>query len=92
MIVSQWCLWQPLPETVLSAYQVEMYVCYRHADFWCPGITTYPVNNSTFVMLLWCTMLCALQTVKPDFSNYDENSAWPYLLDDFVDWMKSKSG
>ncbi len=32
------------------------------------------------------------QTVKPDFSNFDENSAWPYLLDEFVDFMKAKRG
>ncbi len=32
------------------------------------------------------------QTVKPDMSNFDggENSAWPYLLDEFVDHLRSK--
>ncbi len=30
-----------------------------------------------------------LQAVKPDLSNFEESgSAWPYLLDDFVDWMR----
>lgn len=29
-----------------------------------------------------------LQSVKPDFSNYDESAAWPYLLDEFVEHVK----
>ncbi|CAN1172306.1 DCN1-like protein 2 [Linum perenne] len=27
----------------------------------------------------------------PDLGNYDENQAWPLILDNFVDWMKKKS-
>nr|GMC71341.1 DCN1-like protein 4 [Ipomoea batatas] len=27
----------------------------------------------------------------PDFSNYDEELAWPLILDDFVDWMREKA-
>lgn len=26
----------------------------------------------------------------PDFSNYDEELAWPLILDNFVEWVKSK--
>ena len=35
----------------------------------------------------------ALQDVKPDLSNFDINSAtsaWPYLIDDFVEYVRSK--
>lgn len=32
-----------------------------------------------------------IKTVKPDFSNYEESSsAWPYLLDEFVEHMREK--
>ncbi|CAI0542514.1 unnamed protein product, partial [Linum tenue] len=27
----------------------------------------------------------------PDMANYDENQAWPLILDNFVDWKKEKS-
>ncbi|CAI9113905.1 OLC1v1014607C3 [Oldenlandia corymbosa var. corymbosa] len=28
----------------------------------------------------------------PDLSNYDPDMAWPWILDNFVDWMRSKQG
>jgi hypothetical protein len=37
-------------------------------------------------------LACDAQTVKPDFSNFDDSSAWPYLLDEFVEHMRSTSG
>jgi DCN1-like protein 1/2 len=36
--------------------------------------------------------LPVLQQIKPDFSNYDDAGAWPYLLDEFVEYMKKKNG
>ena len=27
--------------------------------------------------------------IKPDFSNYDTNDAWPTVYDDYVDFMKN---
>jgi hypothetical protein len=32
----------------------------------------------------------AAQQIKSDFTNYDESAAWPYLLDEFVEYMKEK--
>jgi hypothetical protein len=40
-----------------------------------------------------CNPLCLLlQTIKIDFSNFDDTAAWPYLLDEFVDHMREKRG
>ncbi|KAG2447128.1 hypothetical protein HYH02_007874 [Chlamydomonas schloesseri] len=38
----------------------------------------------------WQQLLDFIRSVKPDFSNFDENSAWPYLLDEFVEHMREK--
>lgn len=33
----------------------------------------------------WLQLLEFVRTVKADMSDYDENGAWPYLLDEFVE-------
>ena len=33
-------------------------------------------------------MLEFCQTVKPSLEGYEEDAAWPTLLDDFVTWKK----
>ncbi|OAE26540.1 hypothetical protein AXG93_3817s1020 [Marchantia polymorpha subsp. ruderalis] len=34
----------------------------------------------------WNAFLRFCDEIKPDLSNYDENQAWPLLLDNFVEW------
>ena len=36
-----------------------------------------------------CVLLCTRQ-VDADFGNYDENGAWPVLIDDFVEYSREK--
>ncbi|KAH7728042.1 RP42 protein [Aphelenchoides avenae] len=38
----------------------------------------------------WNLFLDFLYNVKPDCSNYDSSSAWPVLLDEFVDYIKAR--
>ena len=38
----------------------------------------------------WVQLLDFIRNISPDFSNYDENGAWPYLIDEFVAWKKEK--
>lgn len=38
----------------------------------------------------WMSFLEFTSVIKEDFSNYDENEAWPVLLDEFVEWMKNR--
>lgn len=36
----------------------------------------------------WCNVLEFSRTINLDLSNYDEDGAWPVLLDEFVDWHR----
>ncbi|XP_046926038.1 DCN1-like protein 5 isoform X3 [Lynx rufus] len=36
----------------------------------------------------WYNVLEFSRTVHADLSNYDEDGAWPVLLDEFVEWQK----
>ncbi|XP_023226656.1 DCN1-like protein 4 isoform X5 [Centruroides vittatus] len=38
----------------------------------------------------WCNVLEFSRTINSDLSNYDEDGAWPVLLDEFVEWLKAK--
>ncbi|XP_023932028.1 DCN1-like protein 4 isoform X1 [Lingula anatina] len=38
----------------------------------------------------WCNVLEFSRTIKPDLSNYDEDGAWPVLLDEFVEWTREQ--
>lgn len=36
----------------------------------------------------WMSFLDFATSVAPDFSNYDENMAWPVMLDEYVSWAQ----
>ncbi|XP_054271408.1 DCN1-like protein 4 isoform X1 [Macrosteles quadrilineatus] len=37
----------------------------------------------------WCNILEFSRTISNDLSNYDVDGAWPVMLDEFVEWLKS---
>jgi len=38
----------------------------------------------------WMNFFEFCEAVSPDLSNFDENSAWPVLLDEYVAWRREK--
>ncbi|CAG5115631.1 unnamed protein product [Candidula unifasciata] len=38
----------------------------------------------------WCNILEFSRTIKPSLDNYDEDGAWPVMLDEFVEWSKEE--
>lgn len=40
----------------------------------------------------WLMVYDLATQVKPDLSDYDADSAWPVLLDDFVEWVRADNG
>lgn len=40
----------------------------------------------------WMNILEFSRSIKADLSNYDENSAWPVLLDEYCEWARKQLG
>jgi DCN1-like protein 1/2 len=61
---------------------------WRYIEDWCEFLRKHhgrAVSRDT-----WTQLLDFMLNIKPDFSNYDENGAWPYLVDEFVTQTKAK--
>lgn len=67
---------------------------YKHLDCWCKFIkVSYYMHTihceqdkhkKAVTKDLWNQFYDFIKTVKPDFSNYDANGAWPSAIDEFV--------
>jgi DCN1-like protein 4/5 len=40
----------------------------------------------------WCNVLEFSRLINPDLSNYEEDGAWPVMLDEFVEWYREQQG
>jgi DCN1-like protein 4/5 len=38
----------------------------------------------------WCNILEFSRAIQPDLENYDEDGAWPVMLDEFVEWLSEQ--
>lgn len=48
----------------------------------CPSTTRITLDQ-------WDSILLFNSSIKLDLTDYDENSAWPILLDEYVEWRKA---
>lgn len=61
---------------------------WRHAEAWKDFLRTHhkrAVSRDT-----WNQLLDFIVSTAPNFSNYDDSGAWPYLLDEFVELMRKQ--
>lgn len=59
---------------------------WRYIDDWCTFLEEH--HNRAISRDTWQQLLEFIVTVKPDLSDYDDAGAWPYLVDEFVEWMR----
>ncbi|XP_020110500.1 DCN1-like protein 2 isoform X2 [Ananas comosus] len=54
-------------------------------DHWCEFLQAR--HNKAISRDTWSQLLEFVRTIDPDLSNYDEQGAWPYLIDEFVEYL-----
>mmetsp|Transcript_13398 Transcript_13398/g.34367 ORF Transcript_13398/g.34367 Transcript_13398/m.34367 type:complete len:252 (-) Transcript_13398:1458-2213(-) len=55
---------------------------------WCDFLQEH--HNRAISKDTWTQLLDFIKSIKPDFSNFDDNGAWPYLIDEFVEYVNEK--
>eukprot|EP00878_Enallax_costatus_P003752 GHUV01003968.1.p1 GENE.GHUV01003968.1~~GHUV01003968.1.p1 ORF type:complete len:254 (+),score=70.65 GHUV01003968.1:404-1165(+) len=79
-------------ETALAMWNL-LYVDdrrWQYIDDWCEFLQKH--HNRAISKDTWVQLYEFARQIKPDFSNFDEAGAWPYLMDEFVDHMKKQNG
>ncbi|XBI79612.1 hypothetical protein VPH35_089018 [Triticum aestivum] len=54
-------------------------------DHWCQFLQVR--HNKAISRDTWSQLLEFVKTIDPQLSNYDEEGAWPYLIDEFVEYL-----
>lgn len=61
---------------------------WQYVDEWCAFLQEH--HNRAISRDTWVQLFEFARAVAPDFSNFDESAAWPYLIDEFVDHMRQR--
>lgn len=46
-------------------------------------------STTRITMDQWSLLLDFVQSVAEDLSNFDEDGAWPVLIDEYVEWVRN---
>ncbi|EKX40557.1 hypothetical protein GUITHDRAFT_113343 [Guillardia theta CCMP2712] len=76
-------------QTAIQLWRMLLEGRFDHLDLWCEYLEK--VYNKAITKDTWQLTLEFSQTVNEDFSNIDlENSAWPVVIDEFVEYCRAK--
>lgn len=78
-----------MPDVAIQAWRLMLKGRYSLLEEWCVYVQDQykkPINKDTWEQFLEFTCV-----VKSDLSNYEVDSSWPVLIDDFTSYMKSKN-
>jgi len=82
----QKCIGVEIAQGLLNLLLVDRYPVAKSFVEFLKGQEQYKVLNAD----QWASLLEFCKLIQPDFTNYDENGAWPCILDEWVAWVKHK--
>mmetsp|Transcript_20844 Transcript_20844/g.52876 ORF Transcript_20844/g.52876 Transcript_20844/m.52876 type:complete len:234 (+) Transcript_20844:184-885(+) len=75
-------------ETAIEMWKLLLVGKFQHLELWSEYLakeTTHAIPRDT-----WMLLIDFVQMINVDFSSYDDDGAWPVLIDDFVTWAKER--
>ncbi len=75
--------------TAKQLFPLVLQGCFKHLDLWLKFLEPrkQAISRDTYALLFDFAL-----TVDDTMSNYDEDGAWPVLLDEFVEYARPKLG